>query len=203
MIKLLGLIICLITAAGCATDDHFNEWRASLVALKEARISVSDDGSGLEAYANLMQSGERGFRVISNSWAYDDIIEERWIQWEHDFYTRYFLPTDVTRYEITGDYRAFLENRLLHEKVFFKAAANRLASINGYKTFPLGLANWLDVESLGKGIVQQLPLGHRKVAYLALQEMYPELPQFTPDATSDIRKDQFNSIVEFIKTQTI
>jgi hypothetical protein len=37
----------------------------------------------LDAYVRLMQAGKPGYRVLANSWVYDHIREENWLQW-HD-----------------------------------------------------------------------------------------------------------------------
>lgn len=192
MIRALLQLIFLTTIFGCAATSKHGDHKASLDALRGKSINFSDNGSGMEAYANLMKSGESGFEVLTDAWAYYKIPEERWIQWQHDFSLRYFLPTDQTRYEIIDQYDRYLDDRLLNEPAFYDAAVERNTSEIGYQKIPVALVVWLDPsndEEIGN------LRGHRMLAHDSLKEIYGELPNYDLDASAEIRSKQYEKIV--------
>jgi hypothetical protein len=55
--------------------------------LRDQLRTANDTASwfkGEHPYVALMRMGYRGFETLANAWAYDNIPEENWLQWDTD-----------------------------------------------------------------------------------------------------------------------
>jgi len=81
----LFLEICSANPLLAGATDQAVELRRQL----RSADDISKCSNGAEAYSALMHLGNAGFEILANSWAYDQIPEENWLQWDTDFLQRY------------------------------------------------------------------------------------------------------------------
>jgi len=199
MIKKSLLLLATLIFVSCATNTKLDpSWQTSLNNLKGVKNYDSQYRDGAEAYNKLISSGKNGYQVLSDAWAYGEIAEKFWLEWEHDFYTRAPIDGDKTKDELIEEYRLYLNQRLLNETNYFEAAVKRLSSDQGYKDLPKqALSIWLATEDPYTGEPSLLPIGFQRVAYAALKKIAPETPEYDFDASKEIRKKQFKLIDDY------
>lgn len=195
---LISLMSCLLVL-GCVhspSKGDIEQWEKALKDVEGAEAD-EDNAEGAAAYRQLIQSGSAGYQILSDAWVRGNIWLESWIQWEHDFITRYFIKGDETPYKSIAEYDSYVDQRLLEESNYFYSALKYLASEKGYKMHPSALAQWLAAGTTDTGEPIEVGLGHRKVAYAALKTIDPEMPGYAPDAPGKTRAEQFKEIEEY------
>lgn len=192
MIKPVVLIVLTVTFFGCATVGPRSDAQEALDALRNVEVYDSRYRDGAEAYVSLIKGGEASHKILSDAWAYGEITERFWIDWEHDFLTRYSDIAD----EIVVSYRNYTDQRLVNEAHFFRAAVKHLASEIGYRAAPIVLADWLNPQYDDE---MKSFVGYRMLALEALKQIHPEIPNYDLNASMKIRTEQYDMIAAFLK----
>jgi hypothetical protein len=157
-----------------------------IMVLRE-RLKSADDSTNWSrktaAYVELMHLGDAGFRALSDSWAYDRIPEENWLQWESDMLQRY---GNAANNEVDAAYADFLNRRMANQSEYAAAAARRLLRCKIYSNE--FLMDWL------RGAK-----GARRVGYMALSQKYPDIPSFDYEASPADRSVQLEKVRTYLE----
>jgi len=135
------------------------------------------------AYVELMHLGYPGYRALSESWVYDRIPEENWLQWESDQMQRYGKGANN---EVDAAYAAYLNHRMANESEYAAAATKRLLQCKIYSNE--FLLDWLRGSK-----------GARRVGYMALSQKYPDIPPFDYQASPADRSVQLEKVRTYLE----
>jgi hypothetical protein len=141
-----------------------------------------------EAYAHLMHLGSHGFDVVAEAWAYGQISEEDWLEWQGDFLQK-FVDSPGANNATDDAYANYLDRKLAKDDKFAAASAQRLTKVKVYGDEVL-ISMWL-----------QGGVGFRRVGYMALKQRHPDLPVFDYQAGDEKRKQQLQEIEAFLKSK--
>ena len=200
MNKLLLLItaILLVGCGDCSTPEN-QDAQASRAVLSQAKSGDFDAkfSDARKVYYDLMDSGEPGYEILSESWVQDGIPEEVWLQWNYDYQTRH--GDSIESAKNLDAYYAYVDGKLIRNDNYYKSALQRLTddSIND-QTSAQELLGWLEPNEADD--VEELP-GHRKLAYEVLLRIYPDIPKYDYSAWFSDRSAQYSKLSSYLSSR--
>ncbi len=178
MRKLFLLLLLTINVA-CASQLKQDEFRKKLLLSNSGEHAVA-----FAAYKSLIEIGEDGYTILSDSWLHDGISEETWLNWSFELLSR-FKPGE---YQSRVDkYHEFFSNRLLRDKSFRSNVIKKLMTDDKYNVGIIRV--WLNGYE-----------GHRLVAYEVLKRKYHNIPKYDVTGSESVRSAQLKNIELFLNS---